>query len=344
MKAYSTVVTHKKKEYKVEVSSFGKGNIPVLIVGHAEVYGRILQKCYEDHQNGLYLNQYKFFIPHYWCKGSQIADLPDDVLSSWTWGDFIHHIEEIRQGLENLGLLDAVDNKIGLYCHSGFFILAALYGIYYSNRVLFIQAEAPPPFFTAEWPKAKALFFQGNASETRKKALASHHLQAHQSAVDEKNMVDFPSYINAYYKMAPTLLFNFKRDYTDYKDKIWGSNEQINMVMMKRYFQLVSDCNGLSLLKQLQCSVFFVFGALDTAVPLYYWTDLIQQMKKENVDYYIHIEAAHWPYLEMWEKAIQSKPPMKNEVIEQVHAFIVKKIMPLISEEKSCAFRLKSKL
>lgn len=343
MRNYFAKITIQQKSYQVEISSWGEGSIPILIIGHAEIYGKILEKCYRDHENGLYLKQYRFFIPHYWCTGSAIAALPDEVLNSWSWGDYIRHIEELRRGLEKQGLLSATRNKVGIYSHSGFFILAALYGISYPDQVLFIEAEGPPPCFTTEWPKEKALFFQGNASPERKEALAAQHLQAHQSAVDQKNMENFSSYIQAYYKMAPTLFLNFKRDYFDYKKKVWDSFE-VNMAMLRRYFQLTADVNCLKLLKRLDCPVYLIFGGLDTAAPYYIWVDLIQKEKMTNVDYYVHIEAAHWPYLETWEKAVQSKPYRKNEVIEQKQNFINNKIMPLLPKYDQPTLLFKSKL
>src|SRR3990172_1749203 len=119
MRTYFARVTLQQESYQIKISSWGSGYIPVLIIGHAEIYGKILEKCYRDHENGIYLKQYQFFIPHYWCKGSVIADLPDKVLSSWTWEDYIRHIEELMQELVKQGLLSATDGKVGIYSHSG---------------------------------------------------------------------------------------------------------------------------------------------------------------------------------------------------------------------------------
>lgn len=321
MQIYKTEVTINKKKYRALVDSFGEGDIPIIISGHAEVYAELLKKAFSGSD---LLKKYKFFVPKlYWCKDAPLSNLSDDVLDTLTFDDLVGHLEEIRQCLEEQNLLEATQGKIGIYSHSAFSALAFYYAAKFPKGALFIETEGPPPYLTAEWSKEKGLFFSANASKVRKEALAKHGISPTDSAVDEKSMDKFTSFRDAYHKMNPTLWHDFN---TDHRTQIWGDKE-LNMPMMKRYFRFLSSYDSRHITQQVKCPVHISMGLLDTAVPPYLWIDKrkdggIGFFEEKRRDYRLFTESGHWPVTEQPQEYCTAFDNFVNEhvVIEPLRA------------------------
>lgn len=184
MSRFKLAITIGEKKYPITVDFFGTGPIPILICGHAEIYARLLEQAFSKCD---LLEKYQFFVPRsYWCADAPLAGLPAEVLTQLSLTELAKHLEEIRQDIAKQGLLLTKDAKIGIYSHSFFSALAFQYAACFSQSVLFIEAEGPPPYNTKEWGVEKTLYFEGNASKERKQALAYEKILPGESAVDQK--------------------------------------------------------------------------------------------------------------------------------------------------------------
>jgi pimeloyl-ACP methyl ester carboxylesterase len=293
-------ITINGKKYDIRAESFGAGHIPIIICGHAEIYARHLYKAFAA--NGL-LKKYRFFVPlSYWCEDAPLASLPAQVLQQLTLAEMVKHIEEIRSSLVDQGLLQATAGKIGIYSHSFFSALAFHYAATYRHNILFIEAEGPPPYSTQEWSKEKALYFNANASDSRKKALKREEIDPGSSTVDEKSMESFATFRDAYHRMNSTVWYDYE---TDHRSELWG-DKNLHMAMMKHYFnKLLDGYDSRKIISQIGCPVHLSLGILDTPVPPYLWLDPPKEggvgffnNKNKKRDYHIHPKSAHWSSIE----------------------------------------------
>lgn len=307
-------ITINDRKYTISVQSFGDGSIPIIILGHAEIYARLLENAFSSVN---LLRKYRFFVPiTYWCDDAPLASLEPEILSRLTLNDMIRHIDEIRVTLAEKQLLHSVDNKVGIYSHSFFSALAFHYAATFPQNTLFIEAEGPPPYNTANWAKEKTLFFKGNASLDRKQALAQEGIDPGGSAVDEKSMNDFSNYRDNYHRMNPTLWQDYTRDY---RETVWG-DKKLNMLMMRRYLELLREYDAQAIIPHVNCPVHFTLGIFDTPVPPYLWIDSPAQGgigffdRKPTRDYYIHTHSGHWPYTEEPEESCKQFDAFIQEI------------------------------
>lgn len=306
MPIYEASLTIRQKTYNIAITSFGEGIIPIFIVGHAEVYAPLLKKAFAE---GNLLKKYCFFVPLlYWCQNNSLANLPLDILQQLTLEDLSSHINEIRHILTKKGLLAVTAGKIGIYSHSFFSALAFQYAKDFPEHILFIEAEGPPPYNTKEWSEKKAIYFEGNASLQRKEALAKVGVNSGDSAVDEKCLQDFASFIEAYHKMNPALWYDFE---SDHRQKVWGT-VKLNMDMMKHYFNLLSNYDSRDIIGEVICPVHFSLGLYDAPVPSYLWIDPPEKcgigffQHNPKRDYYLFSESGHWPFTEQSAQCCQA--------------------------------------
>jgi pimeloyl-ACP methyl ester carboxylesterase len=297
MPLFVTNITISEKKFTISVESVGKGPIPILVSGHAIIYGELLKRAFGDSD---LLKNYCFYIPRtYWCEDEPLSQLPEDVQTQLTLSDLVHHLEEIRLSLWQHQLLSATQGKIGIYAHSLFSAIAFHYAATYPDSLLFIEAEGPCPYTTEEWAKEKSLFFTANASLERQNALAQEGIPPSGSTVDEKSLGSFPLFRDAYQRMSPTIWYDFKKD----NRGVWGNN-RLNMVLYKHVFtNLFRDYDCRSLIDKVQCPVHFSLGIVDTPVPFYLWIDPpkangIGFFNRNNRDYHVFERSGHWPATE----------------------------------------------
>ena len=294
-------ITINQTKYPIQVEQFGHGDIPIIICGPGEVYGQLLKKSFTASN---LLKDYCFFSPKlYWCKNSPLAGLPNDVVNTFTLNDLCAHIEEVRIGLVQQGLLGS--EKVGVYGHSGFSALAFYYAVFFQKNTLFVEAEAPVPYLVAdEWKILKEKYFAAIASKERKEALSAQGLRPGDSAIGEENLQNFTSFRDAYHKMNALLWYDFE---TDHRNKVWG-NEELNMMMFKHYFQVLLANYDVRLFKEtLDVPVHISLGIFDTVAPPPAWIDLPDQgginfFTNQNRRYDISQKSGHWPATEEPEK------------------------------------------
>lgn len=322
-------VTIADKTYDVEVECLGEGNIPLMIFGHAEVYLDLLGPAFE--RNGL-LQIFTLYSPRlYWCEASPLSKLPVADITQNGLAGLVQHIEQVRQGLVALHLLETDKKKLGLYAHSGFSALAFQYAIDFPRCTLFIQAEGPTPFLTQDWSKEKKLFFNGNfrrkaENSERAQALAKLHIEPDESLIDEKAMGNFKNFRKAYQRMSPTLFWDFKQNH---EMEIWHKHV-LNMPLFKAYFSnILVNYDARKFFDKIQCPIHLSLGLYDVAVPYYLWVDStskkglgffekcmtveqlvvehgVNKSKKRKLGAYdIHTQSGHWPMLEEAESYCQ---------------------------------------
>jgi pimeloyl-ACP methyl ester carboxylesterase len=296
--------------HEVEVDSFGEGKIPLLILGHAEVYRDLIKRNLAGHALE---EKLQVFAPKtYWNVDSPLSHLPVQDITAGGLKSLASHIEEIRQGLAEQDLLKDSGGKIGLYSHSGFSAIAFQYAVSFPDQVLYILAEGAVPYFTEKWSIKKQIFYDGNfkresdLNNARNVALNAVEFAPEKSAVSSEAMQDFNKFISEYNKMTPALFFEYEKDGgpKDNREAIWGNNV-LNMAMMRAFFnEVMSGYDCKALIAKVTCPVDLLLGAYDWAVPHYLWTDSPAQKgrigffnERTPVDYRVCMKSGHWPML-----------------------------------------------
>jgi pimeloyl-ACP methyl ester carboxylesterase len=294
-------ITINQTKYPIQVEQFGHGDIPIIVCGPGEIYGKLLKQSLISNN---FLKDYCFFSPKlYWCKDSPLTELPNYVVNRFTLNNLCTHLEEVRMGLIQQGLLSS--EKVGVYGHSGFSALAFYYAMYFQKNTLFVEAEAPVPYLVAdEWKIIKEKYFTAMASKERKEALHAQRLQPGDSAIGEENLKNFISFRDAYHKMNALLWYDFE---TDHRNKVWG-NEELNMIMFRHYFQILLANYDVRLFEEtLDVPVHISLGIFDTIAPPPAWIDSLDQgginfFTNRNRRYDIFKKSGHWPATEEPEK------------------------------------------
>jgi proline iminopeptidase len=251
------------KEVSVEIR--GKGTIPMLIVGPASLFKR----------NGLLPKElYEHFTVYFVDLFAAAETPPLTDYGKLTLADFVNALEQIRSQLKI--------EKMVLFAHSANGVLAIEYANSYCERVLLNVLVGTMPIWGDYRKDLVMNFFQGNASEIRKKINDNNqeiiHLSEHSSPAEK---------FIAQYKARKAQFFEDNNLVNSLSaiDNLWD-NITLDIELVNRYFTVIADYD-LRLREYNPIPTFIALGLHDASCPFYAWTDDIKEWfaKKQTIPF-----------------------------------------------------------